>query len=254
MAENELLAAYKSVPIVTRSLLTTTILLSIGLAFKIVPFHLVFLDWSQIIYKFQVHRLLTPFFIKALNFNMLFDVYFLYTYGSQLEASTFAGRSADFAWFILFTSIVSCVVSSYLGLVILSQALLSAVIYLWAQSNSDRIVSFMLGFQFKAIYFPWVLVAYTFVLTGAAIPWDMLVGIASAHLYYFLDHVYPAMGGPRLIPTPSLLYRMLPAQRVAGAGFTSNSGDTANVYRASPSSGAAAGGGGYQWGRGNRLG
>ncbi|KAI7825744.1 Der1-like family-domain-containing protein [Gamsiella multidivaricata] len=255
MAENELLAAYRSVPVVTRTMLTATILISVGVALKFIPFGLVYLDWSLIVYKFQIHRLFTSCFISGLNFNMLFDLYFMYTYGSQLETTTFAGRTADYAWFVIFTSLVTAAVSSYMNIIILFQSVLIAVIYLWSRSNSERIVSFMFGFQFKAVYFPWVLIAYTFVLSGAAIPWGMLIGVASAHLYYFLDHVYPAMGGPRLIPTPSLLYRFLPPQEVAGARFT-GSGATANVYR--PPAAAAAGGGagasGHRWGQGNRLG
>lgn len=79
----------------------------------------------------------------------------------------------------------------------------------------------------------------------------MLIGIASAHLYYFLDSVYPSMGGPKLIPTPSLLYRLLPAQEVAGAGFTA--GGTAPVFRANAPA-QAADAGGHRWGSGNRLG
>ncbi|KAF9911155.1 hypothetical protein BX616_010666 [Lobosporangium transversale] len=252
MAENELLAAYRSIPIVTRSILTATILLSLAPAFGILSYQLLFLSWPHVIYRFQLHRLLTPFFVKGLDFNMLFDLYFLYTYGIQLETTTFAGRSADFAWFILFTSIISTIGGHFLNLVMLSQSLLLAVIYLWAQSNSERIVSFMFGFQFKAIYFPWVLIAYSFVISRAVVPWDMIVGIASAHLYYFLNHVYPGMGGPRLIPTPTLLYKLLPRQEVAGATFASN-GETANMYRVNTAGGSGSGGG-HQWGRGHRLG
>ncbi|KAG0257817.1 hypothetical protein BG011_003746 [Mortierella polycephala] len=250
MAENELLAAYKSVPIVTRTMLTATILLSFAVTIHLVPYHLISLDWYSIVYKFQVYRLLTPFFVTGVSFNMLFDLYFLYTYGSQLESSTFAGRSADFAWFVLFSSFISTIAAYYMRIGYLFQALLIAVIHLWSQSNSERIVSFMFGIQFKAQYFPWVLIAYNFVLSGAIVPWSMLVGVASAYLYYFLDSVYPAMGGPKLIPTPSLLYRLLPAQEVAGAGFAAG-GSTANVFRASAPTAQTTG---HRWGTGNRLG
>ncbi|KAF8975359.1 Derlin 1 [Entomortierella lignicola] len=140
--------------------------------------------------------------------------------------------------------------ANFLGVYTLFHALLISVIHLWAQENSDRIVSFMFGIQFKAIYFPWVLIAYTFVLSGALIPWSMIIGLGSAQLFYFLSKVYPANGGPRLIPTPSLLYRLLPAREIAGARFTSG-GATANVFRAGA---AGAGGGGHQWGSGHRLG
>ncbi|KAI8354248.1 Der1-like family-domain-containing protein [Mortierella sp. GBAus27b] len=252
MAENELLAAYKSIPVVTRTLLTATILLSVGIAVRLVSPYTVVLNWDLILYRFHLHRIFAPFFISTLGFNFLFDLYFLFTYGSQLESSTFSGRSADFAWFIIFTSIVSAIVGPYLGVYYLFQSLLLSIIHLWSQSNSERIVSFMFGFQFKALYFPWVLIAYTYILGGASIPWSMLLGVASAHLYYFLDSVYPAMGGPRLIPTPRVLYMLLPSQDIAGARFTGN-GTTANVYRAAPTA-PAAGTTGHQWGRGQRLG
>ncbi|KAF9337919.1 hypothetical protein BG006_001497 [Podila minutissima] len=251
MPDNELVAAYKSIPIVTRTLLTATILISFGIAVHAISYYSVMLDFQAIMYRFHIHRLFTPFFVTGVSFNMLFDLYFLFTYGSQLEQSTFAGRSADFAWFIIFTCLSSSVIANYMGLPYLFQSLLIAVIYLWSQSNSDRIVSFMFGIQFKAVYFPWVLMAYNFVLGGAMIPWSMIIGAASAHLYYFLDSQYPAMGGPRLIPTPSLLYRILPAQEVAGAGFTAGGGTAANFR----SGGApAADAGGHRWGTGNRLG
>ncbi|KAG0281006.1 Derlin 1 [Linnemannia gamsii] len=255
MPENELVAAYKSVPIITRTMLTATTIISIGVAVHLVSFNLVYLNWSLIFYRFQIQRLFTPFFYTGVNFSFLFDLYFLYTYGTQLENSTYAGRSADFAWFIIFTSISSSIVAHYMGYVVLFQSLLLSVIYLWSQANSDRIVSFMFGVQFKAVYFPWVLVAYNAVMMGAVIPWTMLIGIASAHLYYFLDSVYPAMGGPKLIPTPGLLYRLLPAQEVAGAGFTAGGG-TASVLRAAGRQGgtAAAETAGHRWGTGNRLG
>lgn len=41
------------------------------------------------------------------------------------------------------------VIANYMGLPYLFQSLLIAVIYLWSQSNSDRIVSFMFGIHFK---------------------------------------------------------------------------------------------------------
>ncbi|KAG0029743.1 Derlin 1 [Podila clonocystis] len=243
MPDNDLVAAFKSIPIVTRTLLTATILISLGIAVNAISYYSVMLNFKAVVYRFHIHRLFTPFFVTGVNFSMLFDLYFLFTYGSQLEQSTFAGRSADFAWFVIFTCLSSAVAASYIGLPYLFQSLLIAVIYLWSKSNSDRIVSFMFGIQFKARYLPWVLMAYNYVVGGAMIPWPMIIGAASAHLYYFLDSQYPAMGGPRLIPTPSLLYRILPAQEVAGAAANFRSGGT-----------PAADAGGHRWGTGNRLG
>ncbi|KAG0305133.1 Derlin 1 [Dissophora globulifera] len=248
MAENELLAAYKSVPIVTRSLLTATVVLSVSAAMQLLSPYLIMLDWPSIIYKFQIHRLLTSCFLTGLGFNMLFDLYFLFTYGVQLESTTYAGRSADFAWFIIFTSFTSAGAGYYFGFRTLFQSMLLAVIYLWSQANSQRIVSFMFGIQFKVLGNR----PYNFLLSGAVVPWNMLAGIASAHLYYFLESVYPARGGRRWIPTPFLLYKLLPPQEVAGAGFAAGGG-TANVLRPTATT-AAAEAAGHRWGRGERLG
>jgi len=55
MPENELLAAYKSVPIITRSIMTATIILSMGAAVRLIPFYYLGLDYRQIIYKFHVN-------------------------------------------------------------------------------------------------------------------------------------------------------------------------------------------------------
>jgi len=54
MAENELLAAYKSIPIVTRTLLTATLLVSVLTQLKIVSYYSVMLSWHHILYKFEV--------------------------------------------------------------------------------------------------------------------------------------------------------------------------------------------------------
>ncbi|KAF9372165.1 Derlin 1, partial [Podila verticillata] len=137
------------------------------------------------------------------------------------------------------------------------QALLASVIYLWSQANADRTVGFMFGLTFKAVYFPWVLFACNYVLMGASVPWAMLAGIASAHLLYFLDSLYPDMGGPKLIPTPAFLYRFLPSEEVASAEFTAGGGTTTNFRPAGGTGGCVGGeqpGVVHRWGPGSRLG
>ncbi|KAG0015061.1 Derlin 1 [Podila clonocystis] len=257
MSENELLAKYKSVPLLTRSLMTATVVLSLAVSTNMLNSSVLVLHWPSIMYRFHVHRLLTPYFVTGVGFNFLFDMLFLHSYGSQLESSTFAGRPADFAWFLLFTCLTTSVVGYFMHFVFMFQALLASVIYLWSQANADRTVSFMFGLTFKAVYFPWVLFAYNYILMGATVPWTMLAGIASAHLFYFLDSLYPDMGGPKLIPTPALLYRFLPSEEVAGAEFTAGGG-TATNFRPAGEAGTGGVGGGpgvmHRWGPGCRLG
>ncbi|KAF9585618.1 Derlin 1 [Lunasporangiospora selenospora] len=251
MAENDLLTAYKQIPVITRLMLTGVVLVSFAVKLRFLPYYMIHLDWSSIIFRFQLQRLITPFLVTGVSFNMLFDLYFLFNYGSQLETATFAGRTADFAWFVIFTCLSSTVGAYFLNVSYLFEAMLVAVIYLWSRINSERLVSFMFGVTFPAAYFPWVLIAYNYVMTGAMVPWAMLIGVGSAHLYYFLDTVYPSMGGPRLIPTPTLLYRAFPAARGFQAGGNVMGGQRANAATAAT---AAAEASGHRWGTGQRLG
>lgn len=72
MPENELMAAYKSVPIITRTMLTATIFISIGVAVHLVPYNLIYLDWSLILYRFQVRLSLSLSLSRS-----LFSCYYL---------------------------------------------------------------------------------------------------------------------------------------------------------------------------------
>lgn len=66
----------------------------------------------------------------------------------------------------------------------------------------------MLGiFTFYAPYLPWVLLAFT-VLLNNVFPAGDLLGMAVAHVYYFLEDVYPRMDGShgrRLLQTPDVV-------------------------------------------------
>jgi Derlin-1 len=79
-----------------------------------------------------------------------------------------------------------------------------SVLYVWCQFNKDTIVSFWFGTQFKAIYLPWILVAFNMILRGGGI--NELIGILVGHAYYFMAFQYPIdMGGRALIKTPQFL-------------------------------------------------
>ncbi|KAI9233256.1 MAG: Derlin [Podila humilis] len=145
MSENELLAKYRSLPLLTRSLMTVTVVLSLAVSTNLLSSQVLMLHWPSIMYRLHVHRLLTPFLVTGVGFNFLFEMLFLHNYGSQPESSTFAGRPADFAWSLLFTYLTTSVVGYFLHFAFTFQALLASVIYLWSQANADRTVGFMLG-------------------------------------------------------------------------------------------------------------
>lgn len=78
-----------------------------------------------------------------------------------------------------------------------------SVLYVWCQLNKDVIVNFWFGTRFKAMYLPWVLLAFNFILSGAMFS---LVGIVVGHLYFFLKFKYPQeLGGASWLETPGIL-------------------------------------------------
>lgn len=84
-----------------------------------------------------------------------------------------------------------------------------SVLYIWCQLNKEAIVSFWFGTRFKAMYLPWVLLAFNVVMGGGGIM--ELLGILVGHLYYFLMFKYPQeLGGPALLQTPAFLKRIFP--------------------------------------------
>lgn len=154
----------------------------------------------------------------------------------------FANRTADYLFFILFEMLALVVVGWYMQFILLTEGLIMAVIYLWAQYYRDRTVSFMFGFQFKvrgfcffvssilsnantssrcrahqAIYFPFVLIAWDFLTTGHT-PSVKIAGILTAHLYYFLDRILPEQTNRRYLNTPGWLVGLVPNQEVPRVG------------------------------------
>lgn len=79
-----------------------------------------------------------------------------------------------------------------------------SVLYVWCQLNKEVIVTFWFGTRFKAMYLPWVLLLFNFILSSGSM--FSLVGIIIGHLYFFLKFQYPQeLGGPALLETPSFL-------------------------------------------------
>jgi hypothetical protein len=53
-----------------------------------------------------------------------------------------------------------------LFLQVLMVPMVISILYVWCQLNKDVIVNFWFGSQFKAMYLPWVLCAFNFIIAG----------------------------------------------------------------------------------------
>ena len=135
---------------------------------------------------------------------------------------------------------------------VLMEPMVLSVVYVWCQINKDYIINFWFGTQFKAMYLPWVLFAFSLIIKFDGM--GEICGILIGHIYFFLMFKYPQdFGGPSLLSTPDILYSWFPNKW--GRGVPG--------YGQAPQQGGGGGDGGrggggaprHAWGgRGHRLG
>ena len=49
-------------------------------------------------------------------------------------------------------------------------ALILSVMYIWCQLNKETMMSFWFGMQFKAMYMPWVIMLFNWIVSGSYVP------------------------------------------------------------------------------------
>ncbi|KAJ2712675.1 hypothetical protein H4R19_002635 [Coemansia spiralis] len=237
---------YRSLPPCTRFILGATVTLTLLCGVQMVGWYRVLLHWPPVIKQFQVWRLVTTFLVTSLGLNGAIHVIMLYRHSLALEKEEFAGRTADYAWFLVFTGLLMLSMSWITQTTLLSDGLLLALTTLWALHRANQIVSFFLGIRFPARYLPYALMGMDFVLS-ARVPYAMVYGWGAAQAYYYLSVDLPAQGGLNYIPTPQLMYRLVgQAPRVGARGLSSGVATTSQPIHQRP-------GGGHNWGQGRRL-
>lgn len=212
---------YNRVPFFTKWWLTLTIGFSLaGRMGFFKPLSMVLL-YSPFIHEFQIWRPLTALFYypigPATGFHFLVNCYFLYNYSLRLEREEFDGRPADFFYMLLINWISCTLIALAIELPLLMDCMVLSILYVWCQLNKDRIVQFWFGTQFKAMYLPWVLFGFNFIIAGGGV--SELTGILAGHVYYFLKFTYPQEYGTQsFLSTPTFLYKVFPS-RSSAAGF-----------------------------------
>ncbi|OWA51512.1 Derlin-1 [Hypsibius exemplaris] len=254
MASNEISLWYHSIPQITKYWFTGSVALPLLGRFGILNSYYLILDAALTIFGFQLWRPITALFYFPISprtgFHYLMNLYFLYNYSSQLESGHFIGRTADFLFMLVFNWLCLVLIGLAADIPLLMDPMVLSVLYVWCQLNRDLIVSFWFGTRFKALYLPWVLFGFNFILGSGGVM--DLVGILVGHLYYFLAFKYPQdFGGPTLLKTPDFFFRFFPNTRVMG-GF----GVPPPARPRNDGAGAAAEGAprARGWGAGNRLG
>ena len=182
MAElNTLEQWYYDVPIVTRVWTTAAVVTSVLVQCQVVtPFQL-FFSLSSVWTKRQYWRVLTTFlYFGPLSLDFMFHLFFMSRYSRNLEESSFRGRTADFAWLLLYAATSLLALSPFTSMPFLGSPLSFSLVYIWARRNPGVRLSFLGLFVFSAPYLPWVLLGFSLMLNNA-LPKDDLLGIAVGH-------------------------------------------------------------------------
>ncbi|KAJ3036182.1 Derlin 1 [Rhizophlyctis rosea] len=257
----EVIAWFKRIPPVTRILFTGTLLASLAAHFGLIrPFQFFFAPVPLIVPKLQIWRLVTNFFIQPVKFDLLVNLFYLYSQSYALETSHFTNRTADYGWCVfLVMMILNGISTAFFFLLpgyfmpVMSQPLIIAIVYVWSQFFREVDVTFMFGLRFKALFLPWALVALDILSGGNGI--SSLTGILAGHIYYFLDHLFPLQNdGQRIVSTPQFLYNYFPPPAGSGGAQHGQAPGTAGVAGGQQPAGPAGLRNRHTWGSGQRLG
>ena len=115
--------------------------------------------------------------------------------GATLENAPFAsgggpgnGTTADHLWTLCLGSFILLAFATWLKMQYLGGSLLMFVIYLWSKKFPAEKAPLMF-FKMPAALLPWAMVGLTFIFGGNPMP--ELLGIAAAHLYFFITDELP---------------------------------------------------------------
>jgi Derlin-2/3 len=246
---------WDSIKPVTRTWLALCIATLVGGRFGLVDIATLLFRVDRLWRNFELWRPVTVFLFMGMpSFPTLLRLYNLYKFGQGLEMNPFPsgagaheGNQADHVWQLAFTALMTLVIGSCAGLQFLGPSLLSGVIYLWSKRNPNVDTSLWF-FKMKALWLPWAMVALQFVLGEN--PVLELIGIAAAHVYFFLHEVMPGMElhpwlkGRNFAATPDFLYEFMGLAPTHMPPGMQRVNDQRAAFRAAGGAGTGGGGGG----------
>ncbi|PYI10083.1 DER1-domain-containing protein [Aspergillus sclerotiicarbonarius CBS 121057] len=206
--------AFWAAPPVTRTLTALTLLQSVFVHGGLLSgYYVLFLRHRVFKTIPEIWRLFSPFMITGPGLSLIFDLYFMFTYGSRLETeSPRFSAPGDFFTYVFFVAFIIAVTAGcLLNSVIFTSALILAFVYTYSQDNRGRKASFFIV-QIPVEFLPWAMLTLTLVLSGWPAALTDGMGIVAAHLYDFLTRIYPTFGGGKnYLVTPVFVRRFFAA-------------------------------------------
>mmetsp|Transcript_43436 Transcript_43436/g.106654 ORF Transcript_43436/g.106654 Transcript_43436/m.106654 type:complete len:300 (+) Transcript_43436:92-991(+) len=278
---------WSGVPVVTRHVMAIFVFLMLGTWARLVGPRVFLLDWSEVIGKMHLWRpVFSGLHPGSVSSGAVMTIYFFYVFGSQLERNQFLGVAADFIWMLVVCWAFLMVISVFVPFAIWGRALAMAAIQVWAQHNKTTPMRLFL-ITVPGVYVPLAMLAWEWIGGNGEFPIQSICGVVAGHLYYFLTATLPQLPGREgtvLIKTPAFLYQWCeslgtgrgpvgpssatqsqqgqsvrpprPGVTIRNGQIVDNSQTAGNPLSSGLSSvrNRMSGGGGYNWGSGQKLG
>lgn len=202
----------RKIPPVTRTLLGSTLAVTLPVTLAIKPAFTFALYWPLVYRNWQFYRIYTSFFFGGSGLSLLFDCFVLYRNSSDLELNHFARRTADYVWCLLVMAAVILGTNQPLGSMIHFNQLQMALTYVWSRANPHSVVSFFGMVNVPSRFLPYTYLALHLLQGGPGAAVQSGTGLLAGYAYWLIAEVLPARGrgGRSYLPTPSLLKRLLP--------------------------------------------
>ena len=170
----------------------------------------IYLNFTLIVKKFQIWRILTTFlYFGEFNLSLLLHMYIFFRDSKILEKKIFHGSSADYLYFILFCMIFLLIINPFTKSIFLSSSLNFAMMYYWGRKSKMTNVEFMGVFTFRAPYLSIFYLLISFLL-GYEYK-ELIYGIIVGHVYFFGKDILPRIKGVKgvqLLETPKFIQKI----------------------------------------------
>ncbi|KAG1664587.1 hypothetical protein FOA52_012530 [Chlamydomonas sp. UWO 241] len=200
-------AWYSALPPITRAYMTVVLVTTLaGFTLAILPLKVLYLDWTLVVKKLEIWRLVTNFFIlDKPSFRLIIFITYMHSYMCTLERETFQFEPADYVYMLMFNAIVINVAAVFMGPGFYGIPFVLASVYVWSKNFREAQVSFFGLFKVKAFYVPFVFMGMDVLMGMSYMP--HVIGISTGHLHYFFRELYPVTSGNRPLATPHWLKR-----------------------------------------------
>jgi len=200
----------KDVPPITRTLCGLSLLLTFLTYVEVVSPYNLYFTVNLAFKNLQIWRLLTNLlYLGEFNLHTCFKILLFYRFSRRLEEYSFRGNAANYLFFLIFGILNLSFFGVWLGFYSLAESFLTMILYYWSRKNVNVFIHIFGLLPIRAPYLTWFFV-FLEIIVGGSIESDLL-GIITAHVYYFFTEVYPKLPfskNKRPLKTPQIIFQL----------------------------------------------